>query len=72
MNEVLNKEYRQVCWAISFTRQATTILRLNGIISDGQRLSIQYLISSVSYTFGELARNNWSGAMGSLGRKLNN
>lgn len=67
MNEVLNQEDRQVFWA-----KATAILRLNGIIGYGERLSIQYLINSVSSTFGEAARNNWSGAIGGLRLKLNN
>ncbi|KAL0721785.1 hypothetical protein Bca4012_036384 [Brassica carinata] len=61
MDEVLYQEEIHVCWAISLTRQATFLLRLNRVIGDKERLSIQYLISAVGSTKSKTARKAWGG-----------
>lgn len=67
MEEVLDQEQKQVCWAISLTRQLAALLKLRGQLNINARLSIQYLINKVGRSlFGAQMPRPWNGSVGSL------
>ncbi|WZZ69215.1 hypothetical protein YC2023_080585 [Brassica napus] len=67
MEEVLNQRQKQVCWAISLTRQLAALLKLRGQLNINASLSIQYLINKVgSSLFGAQMLRPWNGSVRSL------
>ncbi|CDY72042.1 BnaAnng39740D [Brassica napus] len=67
MEEVLNQRQKQVCWAISLTRQLAALLKLRGQLNINASLSIQYLINKVgSSLFGAQMPRPWNGSVRSL------
>ncbi|CAN6938700.1 unnamed protein product [Brassica oleracea] len=67
MEEVLNQRQKQVCWAISLTRQLAALLKLRGQLNINASLSIQYLINKVgSSLFGAQIPRPWNGSVRSL------
>ncbi|KAL0807934.1 hypothetical protein Bca101_100426 [Brassica carinata] len=67
MEEVLNQRQKQVCWAISLTRQLAALLKLRGQLNINASLSIQYLINKVgSSLFGAQMSRPWNGSVRSL------
>jgi len=67
MEEVLNQRQKQVCWAISLTRQLAALLKLRGQLNINASLSIQYLINKVgSSLFGAKMPRPWNGSVRSL------
>ncbi|KAL0807933.1 hypothetical protein Bca101_100425 [Brassica carinata] len=67
MEEVLNQRQKQVCWAISLTRQLAALLKLRGQLNINASQSIQYLINKVgSSLFGAQMPRPWNGSVRSL------
>ncbi|WZZ07087.1 hypothetical protein YC2023_093008 [Brassica napus] len=67
MEEVLDQGDKQVCWAISLTRQLAALLKLRGQLNINARLSIQYLINKVGRSlFGAQTPRPWSGSVRSF------
>ncbi|CAA7046287.1 unnamed protein product [Microthlaspi erraticum] len=63
INQIIDQQEIKICWAICLARQFTSLLRAEGILSDNQEISIQYLVNQMKSL---VARDDWEGGIDSL------
>ncbi|KAG2308746.1 hypothetical protein Bca52824_028494 [Brassica carinata] len=68
MENILNQDQKNVCWAISLTKQLVALLKLRGALDIDAQLSIQYLINKVGDLSMEykIQGHAWDGSISSF------